>query len=183
MLKLHNTTIDSNTPVLLLLKKDIYGLVQDARQWWKKFKDVMAGCNYYPSKLDPCLFIKQDEKVEPLYFVLIYVDDGGIIGTPDSIREVNSALAKSFKVKTMGELENFVSVKSLTQLIRMVSGYIDQNLSKRLTSIQSLEIQQESSRHLQLQRQLSSVLKKAICWSHLRNKRLSEWELGFYFIW
>jgi hypothetical protein len=36
------------------------------------------------------------------------VVDGGIFGTPDAIKEVISALGKSFKVKTMGEMENFV---------------------------------------------------------------------------
>jgi hypothetical protein len=32
------------------------------------------------------------------------VDYGGIIGTPDAINEVISALGKSFNVKTMGEM-------------------------------------------------------------------------------
>jgi hypothetical protein len=36
------------------------------------------------------------------------VDDGGIIGTPDAIKEVITALGKSFKVKTMGEMDNLV---------------------------------------------------------------------------
>jgi Reverse transcriptase (RNA-dependent DNA polymerase) len=35
MLEVHNFKIDPSTYVLLL-KKDIYGLLQDARQWWKK---------------------------------------------------------------------------------------------------------------------------------------------------
>jgi hypothetical protein len=42
MLEVHNTKIYPTTHVLLL-KKDIYVLVQAARQWWKKFKDAMAG--------------------------------------------------------------------------------------------------------------------------------------------
>jgi Reverse transcriptase (RNA-dependent DNA polymerase) len=110
MLEVHNTKIDSNTHVLLL-KKAIYGLVQTARQWWKNFKEVMAMCNYFPSKSDPCLFFKKAKEDEPLSFVIIYVDDGGTIGTPDAIKEVISALGKSFKVKTMGEIENFVGCK------------------------------------------------------------------------
>jgi Reverse transcriptase (RNA-dependent DNA polymerase) len=65
MMEVHNTKIDSNTHVLLL-KKAIYGLVQAARQWWKKFKEVMAMCDYFPSKSDPCLFIKKAKENEPL---------------------------------------------------------------------------------------------------------------------
>jgi Reverse transcriptase (RNA-dependent DNA polymerase) len=75
MMEVHSTKIDSNTHVLLL-KKAIYGLFQAARQWWKKFKEVMAMCNYFPSKADPCLFIKKAQKDEPLSFVIICVDDG-----------------------------------------------------------------------------------------------------------
>jgi hypothetical protein len=38
---------------------------------------------------------------------LVYVDDGGIIGTPDAIKEVISALDKLLKVKTIGKMEKF----------------------------------------------------------------------------
>jgi hypothetical protein len=76
----------------------------------------MAECNYYPSKSDRCLFIKKAEKDEPLYFVICYVDYGGVIGTPDAIKEVISVLGKSFKVKTMGEMEKFVGCKIIGTL-------------------------------------------------------------------
>jgi Reverse transcriptase (RNA-dependent DNA polymerase) len=110
MLEVHNTTIDLNKHVLPFTKA-IYGLVQAVRQQWKKVKEVMAGCNYYLSKSDPCLFIKRAENDESLSFVIMYVDDGGIIGTPDAIKDVISALGKSFKDKTMGDMENFVGCK------------------------------------------------------------------------
>jgi Reverse transcriptase (RNA-dependent DNA polymerase) len=93
---------------VLLLKKAIYGLVHVARQCWKKFKEAMAGGNYFPSKADPCLFIKKANGDKPLSFVIIYVDDGGIIGTPEEVKEVIEAFSKSFKVKTMGEMSKFV---------------------------------------------------------------------------
>jgi Reverse transcriptase (RNA-dependent DNA polymerase) len=40
MLEVHIKKINTST----LLKKTIYGLVQAARQRWKKFKEAMAGC-------------------------------------------------------------------------------------------------------------------------------------------
>jgi Reverse transcriptase (RNA-dependent DNA polymerase) len=85
MLEVHNKVIDPATQVWLL-KKASFGLVQAARQWWKKFKESMAGCNYFPSKVDPWLFIKKANCDEPLSFVIIYVDDGGMIGTPEAIK-------------------------------------------------------------------------------------------------
>jgi hypothetical protein len=68
----------------------------------------MATCDYYPSKSYPYLLIKKAADGEPISFVIKYVDNGGIIGTPDAIKELNSAVGKVFKVKTMGEMEEFV---------------------------------------------------------------------------
>ena len=89
------------------LKKAIYGLVQAARQWWKKFKTAMEGIGYVASPIDPCLFIKKKEGQDPS-FIIIYVDDGGIIGTPKDVKEVIEGLSKEFKIKSLGKMEHFV---------------------------------------------------------------------------
>jgi Reverse transcriptase (RNA-dependent DNA polymerase) len=105
------------------LKKAIYGLVQATRQWWKKFKEAMAGCNYFTSKSDPCLLIKKANGDETLVFVIIYVDDGGIIVTREAIKEVIEVLSQSFKVKTMVEMSKFVG----WHIIDKEFGFINQN--------------------------------------------------------
>jgi hypothetical protein len=92
----------------LKLKKALYGLVQAARQWWKKFKSVMANIDFYPSRADPCLFIKRGKDEKTTAFVIIYVDDGGIIGSRSTINEILFALSKSFTVKSLGKMEHFV---------------------------------------------------------------------------
>jgi hypothetical protein len=83
-------------------------LVQAGRTLWKKFKEAMAGCNYFPSKDDLCLFIENINADDPLSLVIIYFDDGGIIATPEAIKEVIEALSISSKVNTMGEMNKFV---------------------------------------------------------------------------
>jgi Reverse transcriptase (RNA-dependent DNA polymerase) len=100
---------------VLLWKKNIFGLFQATRQWWKKFQEDMATCDYYPSKSHPSLFFNKAEDGEPISLVIIYIDDDGNIGTPDAIEEVIDYLGKVFKVKTMGKMEKFVVVISLTQ--------------------------------------------------------------------
>ena len=101
----HGINIDRSTHCLKL-EKALYGLVQAARQWWKKFKEVMKEINYTPSPVDPCLFTKIVNG--KLSFVIIYVDDGGIFSTKEDIDEVINALGKVFKVKYLGKLEHFV---------------------------------------------------------------------------
>ena len=90
------------------LKKAIYGLVQAARQWWKKFKNVILEMGYKPSLADPCLFYK-DGPVKS--FIIIYVDDGGIFSDADTIQKVIKELSKTFNVKYLGKLENFIGCK------------------------------------------------------------------------
>jgi hypothetical protein len=93
--EVQNVKSDPSTHVHLI-KKVIYGLVQAARKWWKWCKEVMATCDYYPSKSNPCLFIKKAADGVPILIVIIYVDEGGIIGTPDAIKEAIAAQGKGF---------------------------------------------------------------------------------------
>ena len=90
------------------LKKAIYGLVQAARQWWKKFKKVILDLGYKPSLADPCLFYKDGPTKS---FIIIYVDDGGIFSDAETIKTVIKELGKTFNVKDLGKLENFIGCK------------------------------------------------------------------------
>ena len=90
----------------LRLRKAIYGLVQAARQWWKKFKNALEKLKYYASKVDPCLFIKNEN--DKLSFVIVYVDDGGVIGTDSEIKILIDGLNETFKIKFLGNMEHFV---------------------------------------------------------------------------
>jgi hypothetical protein len=40
-------------------------------------------------------------------FVIIYDDNGGIMDTPGTVREINDGFSRSFEVKTMGEMDIF----------------------------------------------------------------------------
>ena len=46
----------------LILQKAIYGLVQAARQFWKKIVDKMQEGGFQLSTADPCMLYKEDEK-------------------------------------------------------------------------------------------------------------------------
>jgi hypothetical protein len=64
--------------------------------------------NFFPSPADPCLFVKKQTSKEPPAFIILYVDDGAIIGTDEVIKEVLDALSKEVKVKNLGEMKHFV---------------------------------------------------------------------------
>ena len=90
------------------LEKAIYGLVQAARQWWKKFKQVLKDIGYTSSLADPCLFVKMEPTKS---FIIIYVDDGGIFADQETIKFVLKELSKTFTVKDLGKLENFIGCR------------------------------------------------------------------------
>ena len=83
----------------------MYGLVQAARQWWKKFKAVMKNIGYRPSDVDPCLFINEKSDGTKA-FVIIYVDDGAIFGTHRDIQRVFQHTLKQL-MKYITNLDDF----------------------------------------------------------------------------
>ena len=98
----------NKTTHCLVLKKAIYRLVQAARQWWKKFKEVLNKLGYKSSLAEPCLFVKDGDKKS---FIMIYVDDGGIFSNDNNIKEVLDGLSKIFTVKYLGKMETFLGFK------------------------------------------------------------------------
>jgi Reverse transcriptase (RNA-dependent DNA polymerase) len=69
MLEVHNIKIDPSTRILLL-KKAIYGLVQASRQWWKKFKEVMATC-VTTTRVNQILFSLSRKRLMENQFLLL----------------------------------------------------------------------------------------------------------------
>ena len=57
----------------LILQKAIYGLVQSARQFWKKIVDKMQEGDFQLSEVDPCMLYKEDDK--EICIIIIYIDD------------------------------------------------------------------------------------------------------------
>ena len=66
----------------LILQKAIYGLVQAARQFWKKIVDKMQEGGFKLSEDDPCMLYKEDGK--GVFIIIIYIDDMLITGKEEA---------------------------------------------------------------------------------------------------
>ncbi|MGL4341969.1 MAG: reverse transcriptase domain-containing protein, partial [Lactococcus lactis] len=97
----------SSDEYCVLLFMALYGLVQAARQWYKKITSIFAKLHFFPSTADPCLFVRRIHG-QPPAFIILYVDDGAIIGSKSLIKEVMTALSNELKVKSLGPLKHFV---------------------------------------------------------------------------
>ena len=84
------------------------GLVQAARQFWKKIVDKMQGGGFELSEADPCILYKEDEK--GVSIIIIYIDDMLIIGKEEAIHDAIKVLQGHFQVKDPMILEDYLGV-------------------------------------------------------------------------
>ena len=93
----------------LILHKSIYGLVQAARQVWKKIVDKMQEGGFQLRKADPCMLYKEDEK--GICIIITYIDDMLIIGKEEAIDAAIKVLQGHFQVKDPTNLEDYLGVQ------------------------------------------------------------------------
>ena len=89
------------------LKKEIYGLCQAARQFWKKFVDTIKkeSCGFQVNPADPCMFFKENEL--GICIIIMYVDDILKIGKKEQIQDFASKIQKEFPVKIQHNLADY----------------------------------------------------------------------------
>ena len=77
----------------LKLNQAIYGLVQAARQFWKKLVKILKTLGFKGGYPDPCLMMKKDH--EGIVFIALYVDDCLCIGDNEAIMKLARDLEDS----------------------------------------------------------------------------------------
>jgi hypothetical protein len=102
----HIETIENDDCLQLI--KCIYGSVQAARQFWKKFVETLEGFGFVRSKADPCLLTRRNGK--GIVMLCLYVDDVLIVGNQEAIDEVKIEIDTVFKTKKTGKLTEYVGV-------------------------------------------------------------------------
>lgn len=90
----------------VILDKCIYGTVQSARQWAKKFKQTLKKIDFEVSSLDPCLMIRKSEKGTVI--LCIYVDDVLMIGDKEAINSATEDIMKEFSIRKEGKLYDYL---------------------------------------------------------------------------
>ena len=90
---------DVNKEDCLILQKEIDGLVQAARQFWKKLFHKMQEGGFQLSKADLCMLYREDER--GICIIIIYNDDMLIIGKEEAIDAAIKVLQGHFQVKNL----------------------------------------------------------------------------------
>ena len=91
----------------LLLTKSMYGLVQAARQWWKKFTYMLSvEFDFVRSHADACVLHRSDQ--DGTIILCIYVDDALMIGDDSAINKTVKQLRSKLSLKDVGTLKEYV---------------------------------------------------------------------------
>ena len=92
------------------LKKNMYGLKQASRQWYKKFESFMMEHRFHRTQANHCVLIKRYEEGDFL-ILLLYVDDMLIVGQDTrKIGSLTKALGKSFAMKDLGPAKQILGM-------------------------------------------------------------------------
>ena len=93
---------------VLELGKCIYGLVQAARQYFKKAVATLKKIGFEGGEVDPCLMVLKTRK--GICYIALYVDDNLLVGTPEAIDEVIAALkGEGLILKIEDDLHDYLS--------------------------------------------------------------------------
>ena len=90
------------------MNKALYGLKQAARAWHSKLKDALLSLGLQQSATDQSLFVRRDKG--SCTYVLTYVDDMLIAGSPEAVKGIKKALCAKFKCHDIGSAEFFLGM-------------------------------------------------------------------------
>jgi hypothetical protein len=96
----------------LLLQKALYGLVQSARQFYKKFTKILRDIGFFQSNIEPCLF--HSKLNHGRVFLILHVDDCYVIGHKEDLKLTRTLLEKkNLKLKVEENVTDYLSCQIL----------------------------------------------------------------------
>ena len=92
------------------LQKELYGLKQSSRQWYKKLHHAISEISFVPNSVDICFYVKRNGS--NYLYLSLYVDDILITGDDlDAINGIKQWLKSTFKMKDMDEAKYVLGIK------------------------------------------------------------------------
>jgi hypothetical protein len=101
--------LDQEVLECLLLLKTIYGLVQAAQAFYKKYVAVLKLCGFTKSPANPCIMVRRDKLVT--VYMALHVDDCYGVGHPNAVKEAIKQISDHFNLKIENKLLDCLSFK------------------------------------------------------------------------
>lgn len=111
------------------LCKSLYGLKQAARAWHETLREKLIEAGFTISAADSSLFICSKSADT---YLLIYVDDGLIVGTRSDVQDVINVLEKHFKLRKMGAVKYFLGSEVIRDTEKKTIIITQRNYAKKI---------------------------------------------------
>jgi hypothetical protein len=99
-------------PMVMLLKRSLYGLKQSGNNWNRCIDAWFKGQGFNPGNADLCLYIKKDRNGHIVMIVCLYVDDLMIVApTDEHIEAFKAEIKKAFSMKDLGPLKYLLGME------------------------------------------------------------------------
>jgi Reverse transcriptase (RNA-dependent DNA polymerase) len=132
-------TIESNK--LLRLKKTIYGLVQKAREFYKRFICELKDLGFLGNKSDPCLLSKRNRT--GIMLIGVYVDDCLVLVKRKDIEIVDLKL-KRFSFQVERSLKDYFSCQVFENIEKYEISILQPHLTNKLIEKFGNEVSDQS---------------------------------------
>lgn len=123
---------DDGTGRVCRLIKSLYGLKQSPRCWGDEMSKFLEGQGFISGEADVCLYVKR--KGKDIVIVLMYVDDGLVLSTNESLTaEILRALKQRFEITVQMEVNSFLGleIRETSKGIMIGQGsFVDKLVSK-----------------------------------------------------
>ncbi|GKE68958.1 retrovirus-related pol polyprotein from transposon TNT 1-94, partial [Tanacetum coccineum] len=94
------------------LKKSLYGLKQEPRQWYLKFDSFMQRAGYKRYAMDHCCYLKKVGSSSII--LLLYVDDMLVAGSDMAeIKKLKRQLSQEFEMKDLGPAKQILGMSNI----------------------------------------------------------------------
>ena len=91
------------------MRKNLYGLKQVPRHWYKKFDSFMHRIRFKRCEADYCCYVKFFGN--SYIILLLYVDDMLIVGSSiEEINDLKKQLSKQFAMKDLGAAKQILGM-------------------------------------------------------------------------
>lgn len=113
----------------LFLLQGIYGLVQSARQFFKKLLEILIGkMGFIKCLSDQCLLTRTDETGTTI--ICLYIDDTLVVGDKIAIEKFKKEIKFFFSTKEEGTMDEFVGCKVMRTGEKRMLFYQDDLIKK-----------------------------------------------------
>ncbi len=60
---------------ILIFMKALYGLKSSGKMWYERLHDILVDMGFFPSKADPCVWMRKSKDKTHYEYIAVYVDD------------------------------------------------------------------------------------------------------------